>query len=79
MIWMGPHGMLWFIRHVMGPPLWKKGGRVQVNDTISGKGRCSLIRRNLFPAELDYLNIHPLEVVSRYRDPQLKVGENNFI
>ena len=23
-----------------------------------------------------YLNFHPLEVVSRYRDPQLQVGEN---
>ena len=23
-----------------------------------------------------YLNYHPLEVVSRYRDPQLEVGEN---
>ena len=29
-----------------------------------------------FPAELIYLNFHPLEVVSRYRDPQLQVGEN---
>ena len=25
---------------------------------------------------LIYLNFHPLEVVSRYRDPQLQVGEN---
>ena len=72
-------------RHVVvhtacyGSTSMEKRGRVQVNDTISGKGRCSLIRRNLFPAELDYLNIHPLEVVSRYRDPQLKVGENNCI
>ena len=23
-----------------------------------------------------YLNFHPLEVVSRYRDPQLQVGGN---
>ena len=23
-----------------------------------------------------YLNFHPLEVVSRYRDPQVQVGEN---
>ena len=23
-----------------------------------------------------YLNFHPIEVVSRYRDPQLQVGEN---
>ena len=26
-------------------------------------------------AELCYLNFHPLEVVSRYRDTQLQVGE----
>ena len=28
------------------------------------------------PARLIYLNFHPLEVVSRYRDPQLQVSEN---
>ena len=27
-------------------------------------------------AKLNNLNFHPLEVVSRYRDPQLQVGEN---
>ena len=27
-------------------------------------------------AKLNHLNFHPLEVVSRYRDPQLQVGEN---
>ena len=27
-------------------------------------------------AKLNELNFHPLEVVSRYRDPQLQVGEN---
>ena len=26
-------------------------------------------------AEYNYLNYHPLEVVSRYRDPHLQVGE----
>ena len=31
---------------------------------------------NPFPAQLIYLNVYPLEVVSRYRDPQLQVGEN---
>ena len=31
---------------------------------------------NPYPANLLYLNFHPLEVVSRYRDPQLQVGEN---
>ena len=27
-------------------------------------------------AELNNLNFHPLEFVSRYRDPQLQAGEN---
>ena len=31
---------------------------------------------NSLPAKLSHLNFHPLEVVSRYRDPQLQVGEN---
>ena len=31
---------------------------------------------NPFPAKLSYLNFHPLKVVSRYREPQLQVGEN---
>ena len=30
---------------------------------------------NRYPAELIYLNFHPLEVASRYRDPQLQVAE----
>ena len=39
---------------------------------------------NPYPAKLIYLNFQPLEAVSRYRDPQLQVGENywyllNFI
>ena len=34
---------------------------------------------NPYPARLVYLNFHPLQVVSRYRDPQLQVGENLFI
>ena len=29
-----------------------------------------------YPAKLIYLNFQPLEVVSRYRDPQLQVVEN---
>ena len=28
------------------------------------------------PAKLNNLKFHPLEVVSRYRDPQLQVAEN---
>ena len=31
---------------------------------------------NPHPVKLIYLNFQPLEVVSRYRDPQLKMGEN---
>ena len=35
----------------------------------------SVVRVNPYPAKLIYLNFHPLEVVSRYRDPQLQVAE----
>ena len=33
---------------------------------------------NIYPksAKLDVLNFNPVEDVSRYRDPQLQVGEN---
>ena len=31
---------------------------------------------NSYPAKIIYLNFHPLEVVSRYCDPQLQVAEN---
>ena len=31
---------------------------------------------NPFPAKISYSNFHPLEVVSRYRDTQKKVGKN---
>ena len=34
-------------------------------------------RINPWSAKLDNLNFHSLKVVSRYRDPQLQVGENN--
>ena len=30
----------------------------------------------IYPAKLNNLNYHPLEVVSRYRDPQFEVDEN---
>ena len=30
----------------------------------------------LYNARLSYLNFHPLEIVSRYRDPQVQAGEN---
>ena len=31
---------------------------------------------NPYADKLIYLYLHPLEVVSRYRDPQLQVAEN---
>ena len=31
---------------------------------------------NPYPVKLNHLNFQPLEVVSRYRDPQLQVAEN---
>ena len=37
------------------------------------------IRINPSAAKLFDWNFHPLEVVSRWRDPQLQVGENYFI
>ena len=30
-----------------------------------------------YPAKIIYSNFHPLEVVSRYRDTQLQVAEND--
>ena len=29
-----------------------------------------------FQAKVSYVNFHPIEVVSRYREPQLQAGEN---
>ena len=34
---------------------------------------------NPLTAKLFNLNFHPLEVVSRWRDPQLQVSENNLL
>ena len=34
---------------------------------------------NHLPAKVSDINFHPLEVVSRYRDPQLQVGENTHM
>ena len=31
---------------------------------------------NPLPTKLFYFNFHPVEVVSRYREPQLQLGEN---
>ena len=32
---------------------------------------------NPLPVKLVYVNFHPLEVVSRYSDPQLQMGKNS--
>ena len=37
----------------------------------------STLRVNPYPAKLTYLHFQPLEVVSRYRDPQPQVVEND--
>ena len=46
------------------------GGSVSVMYTLT------LITLNPLTAKLFNLNFHPLEVVSRRRDPQLQVSEN---
>ena len=44
---------------------------------INKRGKCVLrIVFNPFTAKLFNLNFHPIEVVSRWRDPQLQVSEN---
>ena len=35
-----------------------------------------VLKVNSYPAKLIYFNFQPLEVVSRYRDPQLQASEN---
>ena len=40
------------------------------------RGVAILVSNNPYPANLIYLNFHPLEVVSRYHDPQLQAAEN---
>ena len=37
-----------------------------------------MFRIDPFPAEASQVIFHPLEVVSRYRDPQPQVGENHL-
>ena len=39
-------------------------------------GEMKIVLINPYPSESIYLNFLPLEVVSRYRDPQLQVAEN---
>ena len=36
------------------------------------------INFNPYPAKLNNLNFHPLEVMSRCRDPQLQVSDNYY-
>ena len=35
-----------------------------------------ITRSDSLPAELPHLNVRPLEVMSRYREQQLQLGEN---
>ena len=46
--------------------------------TTSNEDRfgCYMVTLNHYPTKLIHLNFQPLEVVSRYRDPQLRVAEN---
>ena len=55
--------------------LWSQGHHIDQVRSIK------VVRPKYFlsqPLKLDVIefNFHPLEVVSRYRDPQLQVGEN---
>ena len=43
---------------------------------VSYGGGGVVVAHVLYPAVLVYLNFQPLEVVSRYRDPQPTVAEN---
>ena len=52
----------------------ESNSRLVLDEDDNGKLR--LERVNSYPAKLIYLNFHPLQVVSRYRDPQLQMGEN---
>ena len=66
----------WFI---LIPILWVYDHSTDF--TLTARGRNLDVRRqtltfNPLTAKLLNLNFHPLEVVSRWRDPQLKVSEN---
>ena len=43
---------------------------------LTKKDFCVVVRVNAYPAKLNNFNFQPLEVVSRYRDPQLQEAEN---
>ena len=61
--------------------------KARISNPVSG-GQCHLVHLtflrgfssnkqiNLLTAKLFNLNFHPLEIVSRWRDPQLQVSEN---
>ena len=44
---------------------------------------CRTVDRNVFiivgQDVINYVNLHPLEVVFRYRGPQLQLGENDLV
>ena len=53
-----------------------------ITDNYSPTNFCLIVATNdlsPYPAQLIFFNFQPLEVVSRYRDPQLQVAENTHI
>ena len=46
------------------------------NDTYTPRGEVGILTLNPLSTRLRNLNFQPLEVVSRYRDPQLQMTEN---
>ena len=67
---------------------WGEGGcagdgRDRPRQTKMGSGSDGNTQRppffinfNIYPVKSSHLNFHPLEVVSRWREPQLQAGEN---
>ena len=58
-------------RTMFDTEFWLTNHKYIINNTIF------LITVKPHPAKLIYLNLHPLEVAFRYRDPQLQVAEKN--
>ena len=51
-------------------------GRVSVGVIHNSPSQDDIRQLNSSTAKLNILNVHPLKVVSCYRNPQLQVGEN---
>ena len=62
-----------------GGTVWNDNAKTcdWTSDTCSESGKNNYVSLvNPCPAKLNNLNFHPLEVVYRYRDPQLQVAKN---